>query len=114
MAFQLDTVFVWVTDLGRSKDWYSNLGIEAGTAYGPWQTMVLDGDVAFALHQGERTTGPSTSVPSFRVDDLDGHIARLGGLGIEPSDAEITDTGQARFTTFTDPDGNDIQLLERK
>lgn len=114
MAFQLDTVFVWVTDLERSVAWYSKLGIESGPAYGPWQTMVLDGDVAFALHKGERPQGPSTSVPSFRVADLDGEIARLAGLGIDPSDPEATDTGMARFTTFTDPDGNDVQLLERR
>lgn len=114
MAYQLDTVFIWVTDIDRSKDWYQKLGIEAGPAYGPWQTMILDGDVAFALHLGERPAGPSTSVPSFRVDDLDGQIARLSGLGIHSTDAEITDTGMARFTTFTDPDGNDVQLLERR
>ena len=114
MAFQLDTVFVWVTDLDRSKDWYARLGIEAGPTYGPWQTMALDGDTRFALHQGERPEGPSTSVPSFRVEGLDGHIARLAELGIAPTDSEITDTGMARFTTFTDPDGNQVQLLERR
>ena len=114
MVFQLDTVFVWVTDLARSKDWYAGLGIEAGAAYGPWQTMSLDGDTRFALHQGERTEGPSTAVPSFRVDDLDAEISRLAELDITPTDPEITDTGMARFTTFTDPDGNEIQLLERR
>ena len=114
MAFQIDTVFVWVTDLDRSKDWYSRLGIEAGAAYGPWQTMNLDGDARFALHQGERAEGPSTAVPSFRVDDLDAEIGRLAALDITPSDSEITDTGISRFTTFTDPDGNDVQLLERR
>lgn len=114
MTFQLDTVFVWVSDLEVAREWYATLGIEAGPAFGPWQTMVLDGEARFALHQGERRGGPSTSVPSFRVEDLDGHIARLADLGIHPTDPDITDTGMARFTTFTDPDGNDVQLLERK
>ena len=114
MAYQLDTVFIWVSDLARSLDWYQKLGIEAGPAYGPWQTMEVDGQTRFALHQGERGTGPSTAVPSFRVEDLDAQIARLAEVGIEPTDPEITDTGAARFTTFTDPDGNDVQLLERR
>jgi predicted enzyme related to lactoylglutathione lyase len=34
--------------------------------------------------------------------------------GIVATVPEITDTGAARFTTFTDPDGNEIQLLERR
>ena len=113
MTFQLDTVFVWVTDMERALDWYAKLGIQAGDRYGAWQNMELDGDTRFALHQGERADGPSTSVPSFRVGDLDAEIRRLENLGIEPTDPEITDTGVARFTTFTDPDGNQIQLLQR-
>jgi predicted enzyme related to lactoylglutathione lyase len=51
-------------------------------------------------------------VPSFRVDDLDDAISRLAAAGIDPTDPSITDTGVARFTTFTDPDGNQVQLLE--
>lgn len=114
MALQLDTVFIWVNDLDRALVWYARLGIEAGARYGAWQSMVVDGETRFALHQGDRGDGPSTSVPSFRVADLDGEIARLGEAGIHPTDPEVTDTGAARFTTFTDPDGNQVQLLQRR
>ena len=114
MTFQLDTVFVWVTDLESSVDWYAKLGIEAGDRYGAWQNMKTEGSVRFALHEGDRPEGPSTAVPSFQVGDLEAEIRRLGNLGIEPTDEEITDTGAARFTTFTDPDGNEVQLLERR
>lgn len=113
MTLQLDTVFIWVSDLDRAIGWYRQVGIEAADRYGVWQNMSIGGETRFALHQGERPPGPSTSVPSFRVEDLDAEIERLAGLGIEPSDEAITDTGVARFTTFTDPDGNQIQLLER-
>lgn len=113
MTFQLDTVFVWVTDLDRALAWYSRLGIEAGPRYGAWQNMEVDGETRFALHEGDRPESGSTAVPSFRVGDLDGEIRRLQTLGIEPTDLDITDTGVVRFTTFTDPDGNQIQLLER-
>jgi predicted enzyme related to lactoylglutathione lyase len=51
-------------------------------------------------------------VISFRVPDLRAEIERLAGEGIAPID-EVTDSGTARFVTFADPDGNEIQLLER-
>ena len=113
MAFSVDTVFVWVTDLDRATEWYSSFGIDAGPRYGTWQTMEVDGVVAFALHRGDRAEGPSTGAVAFRVPDLDGEINRLAVQGIAPVDEEITDTGVSRFTTFRDPDGNDVQLLER-
>jgi hypothetical protein len=34
MPFQVDTVFVWVTDLDASVEWYAMLGIGAGPRYG--------------------------------------------------------------------------------
>ena len=113
MGLQVDTVFIWVNDLDISLDWYQVLGFEPGPRYGPWQAMQMEGEVQFALHQGIREPGMSTSVTSFRVADLDTTLAELAGHGILPTDNEITDTGTARFTTFTDPDGNEIQLLER-
>lgn len=114
MAVQLDTVFVWVRDLDRSVAWYSRLGIEPEARHGPWQEMRLDGETRFVLHQGERPEGDSTAVPSFRVDDLESEMSRLAELGIRSTDRGITDTGAARFAGFLDPDGNEIQLLERR
>ncbi len=40
-------------------------------------------------------------------------MERLAADGIHPTDREVTDTGMARFTTYLDPDGNEVQLLER-
>ena len=114
MPLQVDTVFVWVTDLNRSVEWYISMGIEPGSRYGAWQNMAVDGGTMFALHQGDRPEGPATGAVAFRVDDIEIEIERLARLGIEPTDDGITDTGSARFTTFTDPDGNDIQLLQRR
>ena len=112
MSLQVDTLFIWVTDLEESLDWYQQVGFEPGPRYDTWQVMNVDGDTRFALHQGIREPGPSTSVPSFRVDDVQHEIDRLATLGIEPID-QITDSGTARFVTFVDPDGNEIQLLQR-
>lgn len=113
MSIQVDTVFVWVTDLDESVEWYSRLGIAPGPRYATWQPMELGGGTKFALHQGLREPGPSTAVVSFRVDDLEATISKLGADGIEPVDPEITDTGAVRFVTYEDPDGNQVQVLER-
>ena len=75
--------------------------------------MVVDGNVSFALHQGERPDGPSTGGTAFLVPNLEAEIARLANVDVHPVDAEITDTGVSKFTTYRDPDGNDVQLLER-
>lgn len=113
VSIQVDTAFVWVTDLDESVEWYGRLGIEPGPRYATWQRMELDGDTQFALHQGMREPGPSTAVIAFRVDDLKQRIEELAGHGIEPIDPNITDTGAVRFVTYRDPDGNEIQVLER-
>lgn len=113
MGLLVDTVFVWVTDLAGSVEWYRSLGLASGPRFGPWQSLATAGETRFALHEGVREPGIATAVISFRVDDLDAELSRLAGLGIVPSDSEVTDTGEARFITFIDPDGNEIQLLER-
>lgn len=112
MPLQLDTVFIWVSDLSHSLPWYETVGFDVGPRHGAWQSMVVDGDTRFALHEGKRPPGTSTAVPSFRVEDLESHLERLRKAGIHPID-EVTDTGAARFVTLTDPDRNEIQLLER-
>ena len=113
MTFQVDTGFYYVSDLDDSVEWYARFGIETGPRYGTWQTMSLEGETRFALHHGQRPEGPNTGAIAFRVISLDNEIERLRGVGIEANDDEITDTGVARFVSFRDPDGNDVQLLER-
>lgn len=112
MALQVDTVAIWVNDLNAALQWYRAIGFEPGPLFETWQVMNVEGETRFALHQGIRPEGQSTAIVSFRVEGLQAEIARLATQGIEPRD-EITDTGTTRFTTFVDPDGNEIRLLER-
>ena len=110
----LDTVFLWVSDLDRSVEWYRDrLGIRPGPRHGDWQVMVIDGDVTFALHRSPEEVTPSRSaVLGFRVDDLPTATEDLAASGVEPVDQTVTDTGFKRFRTFADPDGHLIQLIE--
>ncbi|HEY6627908.1 MAG TPA: VOC family protein [Acidimicrobiia bacterium] len=114
MSFNIDTVFVWVSDIDRSVPWYRDLGVEPGPRHGTWQAMATEGGARFGLHQGERQRGEPTAAVAFGVSDLDAEMQRLAALGIDPADAEVTDTGAARFITYRDPDGNEVQLLERR
>ena len=114
MSFTIDTVFVWVADIDRSVAWYRTFGIEAGSRHGTWQGMTTEGETRFGLHQGERERESPTAAIAFGVADLDAEMTRLTDLGISPVDGEVTDTGAARFVTYRDPDGNEVQLLERR
>ena len=108
---EIDTVFIWVSDVDRALGFYRDvLGIVPGPRFGAWQSMEVDG-TRFALHEGA-PSGGQRAVVSFRVADLDAEIERLTGLAHPPIEG-ITDTGAARFTTFADPDGTHVQLLER-
>jgi catechol 2,3-dioxygenase-like lactoylglutathione lyase family enzyme len=114
MSFNIDTVFVWVSDIERSVPWYRQLGVEPGSRHGTWQTMTTEGATRFGLHQGNRERGEPTAAVAFGVANLDTEMERLAALGIDPTDDEVTDTGAARFITYRDPDGNEVQLLERR
>ena len=71
-----------------------------------------------AAHAGSQSTeaaptllGTPNAQVSIEVVSLDEAIADLAAKGHEPIE-EITDTGYNRFTTYSDPDGNLIQVIE--
>lgn len=108
----VDTVFLKVTDLDRATAWYREiLGIKVGPRFGDWQVLEVGGDMTFALHRFEAPAGGINAVVALRVDDLDAAIDLAAARGAQPVDPDVTDTGNKRFTTFADPDGNQIQLI---
>ena len=46
----------------------------------------------------------------FEVDSLDEFRARLGDLGVEPTEVEPYEPGQRLY--FFDPDGNEVELVQ--
>ena len=46
----------------------------------------------------------------FQVDSLDEFRARLGNLGVEPTEVEEYEPGRRLY--FFDPDGNEVELVE--
>jgi predicted enzyme related to lactoylglutathione lyase len=70
------------------------------------------GAVRLALHGTEEPTVPSSGTVVFRVDDLDEARWSLQQRGVTFDGHESEVPGVARFTTFHDPDGNPVQLIE--
>jgi catechol 2,3-dioxygenase-like lactoylglutathione lyase family enzyme len=111
---RLDLVFYWVSDLGRSVDFYQDvLGLRLLRRDADNWAEFDAGGRRFALHSAAEgqpmTPGGATAV--FSVEDLDRAKAELAGRGVEfAHEGDVA--GYARFASFTDPDGNPVQLIE--
>lgn len=111
---KIDVVFYWVSDLDAVLPFYTDvLGLEAGPRYGDWQEFRIGGTARFALHGGAPPRTGATATVSFAVESLENAMSELAAAGHHPTD-EITDTGAARFVTYEDPEGNPVQILERR
>jgi len=78
-----------------------------------------DMEIELTLNKGETTAythGSGYGHVAMCVDDLDAEYERLKALGIEPTDiVEFSpdDNLLARFFFVTDPDGYEIEVLQR-
>ena len=111
---RLDLVFYWVTDLGRAVAFYEGvLGLRLLRRESDQWAEFDAGGRRFALHSAAEgqslTPGGATAV--FSVADLDRAKAELSARGVRfGHEGDVA--GYARFASFTDPDGNTVQLIE--
>lgn len=109
----VDTVFFWVSDLVRTTRWFQEtLGIKAGKRHNQWQILELGGPTRLALHGGGTEVSQPNAVVALSVTDLHKAHLDLEAKGVQKLGG-ITDTGVARYLTIRDPDGNQVQLIER-
>jgi len=111
----LDHVYYWVTDMDRSVRFYRDvLGLTLSRRDGDEWAEFETGGARVALHAARgsgQAGGPGGATAVFQVDDLDAAKAGLGAKGVEfGHEAEVK--GFARFASFTDPDGNTLQIIE--
>jgi predicted enzyme related to lactoylglutathione lyase len=116
----IDVVYIHTPhrELGQ---WYADtLGLERGYGDEHWQEFQMADGSRFAV---DRTGFPRSAIEkqavmiSFRVEDLQAAVQELASRGVEfyPSrEATIFDVGPALVATFQDPDGNWVQLSQRK
>jgi len=124
MILGIDVVFIHVKNPEMMTKWYQEkLGIDIGysTPNLDWQEFNLPEKrlpARFALDY----SGPNPSkieqqpiIISFRVADIYKAVAELEGRGIEFTGTEkVFDVGPTFVATFQDPEGNYLQLSQRK
>jgi lactoylglutathione lyase len=120
-------VMIRVLDLDRSKSFYQQAFGLAPSHELDFEDFALvylrndenDMEIELTLNKGETTAythGSGYGHVAMCVDDLDAEYERLKALGIEPTDiVEFSpdDNLLARFFFVTDPDGYEIEVLQR-
>jgi len=113
-------IFFKAKDPAALRAWYSkNLGIRMG-GYGAtfeWRQGIDSTKKAFtawaAFKETTKYFQPSEKqfMINYRVEGLDGLLARMKTAGILPADS-VEKTGYGKFVHLMDPEGNKIELWE--
>lgn len=106
---KLDAVFVHVTDMTRSIDWYCrllDLPRPATSHEGMICDLPLTGDTGILLDAYPKSTPPEGTGPRIMFDatDLDAAVARARTLSVSVTEPE--DIGSAIVFYLEDPDSN--------
>jgi CreA protein len=112
---RLDHVWFWVADMDRAVEFYTKgLALDLRMRHGDDWAELEAGDVRLGLHGG--ATSDAVPTPGgtvvFEVDDLDAARAALEERGVSFDEHLGEVPGYARYASFTDPDGNAMQLIE--
>lgn len=114
---QIENIFVSVNarDFDGLSQWYAKL-LERAWDKQPnpscheWE---LTGSVLFQVLDNPDAAG--RAVVTIRTNELDEHVDRLRGAGVElPDPVNVDGFDTLRFAQFADPEGNTVGLLEGK
>jgi catechol 2,3-dioxygenase-like lactoylglutathione lyase family enzyme len=106
-------VFFRARDPEALAAWYAeHLGVAGGASGVPWQQAA--GDTVFAPFPAYSDYFPEDRafMLNFRVDDLDGLLARLEEAGIAAETRAEWDGPHGRFARIHDPEGNPVELWQ--
>ena len=116
----ISTVFMFVSDLPRSREYYASiLGKDPAREREGMLASFDLGGISLLLHSDANATwlpaGAKKGVGvalHFRVQDINGHWARLHAAGIDLSEQPtLLHTGIVKFA-MKDPDGYEIEFIE--
>ena len=118
MKASLDHIGIYVEDLERSLEFYGEVfGFPEHSRLDLGTTRIafldLGGSLLEIVQRAEAPEAPSGSWShlAYTVDDFDGMVVRLRGMGLELR--EMTFDDGARIVFFKDPDGHDVEIDER-
>jgi catechol 2,3-dioxygenase-like lactoylglutathione lyase family enzyme len=109
----IDHVYYWTRDMDRAVAFYEGvLGLPLIRRTGREWAELSAGRITLALHGTDEAELPSSGTVVFGVEDLDEARWALQQRGVvfDGHDSEVS--GFARFSTFHDPDGNPVQLIQ--
>jgi catechol 2,3-dioxygenase-like lactoylglutathione lyase family enzyme len=111
----LEMVIIFVTDMDQSVRWYQDvLGMSLVSRHGDFASLQV-GDSRIALHGGanpEPDLQNAGSMPVFKVKDYQAIKTALEVKGCEF--VFENSTPASIFGTFTDPDGNPLQIMQSR
>jgi predicted enzyme related to lactoylglutathione lyase len=110
----LDHVWFWTSDMDAAVGFYTDLlGLTLVTRYGNEWAELDAGPIRLGLHgSGDGGPLPNAGTVVFRVTDLDATKAGLEERGVA-FDGHLGEVpGVGRYASFSDPDGNALQLFE--
>ena len=118
MEWKIELIFVPVSDVDRSKEFYERIGFHADHDQVPYEglrfvQMTPPGSacsIAFGTNLGEGLLPGQQNTIQVIVPDADEALAHLKGLGVEAQG--VDEQAWGRFVTFDDPDGNTWTLQE--
>ena len=119
MLRKIDIVEVLVRDWPAAVRWYTEtlcLKLIFQNGDDRWAMLSFaDGGPTLALFgsDGVEPGGASRCLPDILVDDLDAAMAELKAKGVEFR-GEVRDGEGYRITTLVDPEGNELQIYERR
>lgn len=112
MIGRVEHVWFWVVDLDRAIAFYTEvLDLRLVRREGGDWAELDAGPIRLALHAGAGDGREPGGTVVFEVDDLDATRFAMQTRGASFGDEGEVD-GIARFASFTDPDGNRMQLIE--
>jgi predicted enzyme related to lactoylglutathione lyase len=109
----VDHVWFWVSDMDRSVAFYRDaLGLRMRMRHEDNWAEFEAGSIRIGLHGAGDGPAAHGGTAVFLVEDLDLARAVLQERGVAFEDHLGEVSGYARYASFTDPDGNSMQLIE--
>ncbi|MFV2110005.1 MULTISPECIES: VOC family protein [Micromonosporaceae] len=110
---KLSSILLGTTRPAELKEWYRKALAPDYNGEGP---INLGGFLLVIENRDDvdaKNNEPGRMILNFHVDDFDAMEAQLRAAGVEWL-SPVADRPSGRFGTFTDPDGNYLQIIQFK